>query len=59
MATDGASVGLQGVIVLMMIWLRGDITQMRGDMNKRINRVDRRIDVLVVQVSGSNRVVLP
>ena len=68
MTADGVSVGLQGVIVLMILWIRsdithirGDITQMRGDitrLNNRVDDVNKRIDGLVVQVGESNRRVL-
>ena len=69
MTADGVSVGLQGVIVLMILWIRSDITHIRGDItrlnkrvddvNNRIDGVNNRIDGLVVQVGGSNRVLMP
>ena len=59
MAADGVSVGLQGVIILMMMWQQREIRQMRGDMrdiNHRMDagfkRVDKRIDRLDKRVNS-------
>ena len=63
MTADGVSVGLQGVIVLMIMWqqreirqMRSDMTQMQRDINHRMDagfkRVDKRIGRVDRRIDG-------